>query len=626
MKREVKNLILLVFIALILLIPVKASAADESSLSISSFGDECIITDCVENAEGVLIIPSEISGVTVTTIGKEAFKGCKQLTEVILPDTVTDIGSNAFSGCVNLKRLTMSDSVTELGEGAFFQCKSLEEVVLSDNIKYILNNTFNLCSSLKSVNIPKLTHVIYENAFTKCSSLKSVILPEGLLDLSARCFLNCTSLSSVYLPSSVENIGAGAFENCSSLNFVYYEGDERAFEKITILTGNNFLENADIKPNHDHLSQAKETVYKPDCLHKGYSVYNCVCGYVSEGNYVSALGHKPQFKQTLDLPTCTDTGRDLYKCIACDYTEVRITSAKGHNSVADNKIAATCTIEGKTSGSHCSSCGKIFENQDVVPALGHDFSLKIIDSTHLASKATYKNEEKYFYSCSRCNEISKDKTFSGEKLVLPNVKTIDYTAGTKSVKLKWNAVSDASGYEIYKKDENGKYSLVNNKCHRFEIEADFDYGSYLRFLLTKYGNPLHYDFGDSTRSFWNNIVKLRLRRSNSPHRLEDGPTAEIDLIIFCLALGLEEKTLNRLIFLRDKAYTDRRPTRPTTPHFANPQQEQQVKNRLRELLRGDANQRLARARANQPLIHVIPHQMLLDVNNDLAQSNLPTLF
>lgn len=171
-----------------------------------------------------------------------------------------------------------------------------------------------------------------------------------------------------------------------------------------------------------------------------------------------------------------------------------------------------------------------------------------------------------------------------------------------------------------------KYSPVNNKCHRFEIEADFDYGSYLRFLLTKYGNPLHYDFGDSTRSFWDNIVKLRLRRSNSPHRLEDGPTAEIDLIIFCLALGLEEKTLNRLIFLRDKAYTDRRPTRPTTPHFANPQQEQQVKNRLREFLRGDANQRLARARANQPLIHVIPHQMLLDVNNDLAQSNLPTLF
>ena len=97
----------------------------------------------------------------------------------------------------------------------------------------------------------------------------------------------------------------------------------------------------------------------------------------------------------------------------------------------------------------------------------------------------------------------------------------------------------------------------------------------------------------------------------------------MDLIVYCLSLGLEEDTLNRLISLRNEAYPNRAIINPDTPNFG--EQEHEVTKLLREFLRDSAH-RLTNARANEPIPKRIPRQMLLDVNNDLAKLNLPTLF
>ena len=49
----------------------------------------------------VVVIPSKINGVTVTTIGTDAFLGLN-ITSVTIPANVTEIGSNAFADCTNL--------------------------------------------------------------------------------------------------------------------------------------------------------------------------------------------------------------------------------------------------------------------------------------------------------------------------------------------------------------------------------------------------------------------------------------------------------------------------------------------------------------------------------------------
>jgi hypothetical protein len=67
----------------------------------------------------------------VTSIGENAFWGCKSLNELTIPNSVTSIEGYAFSGCNALTSLTIHDSVTSIGENAFWNCNSLTDIYYS---------------------------------------------------------------------------------------------------------------------------------------------------------------------------------------------------------------------------------------------------------------------------------------------------------------------------------------------------------------------------------------------------------------------------------------------------------------------------------------------------------------
>jgi hypothetical protein len=68
---------------------------------------------------------------SVTTIGAEAFSGCK-LTGVTIPNSVTSIGDSAFSGC-GLNSVTIPGSITSIGGWAFY-CTNLTSVTFQGTI------------------------------------------------------------------------------------------------------------------------------------------------------------------------------------------------------------------------------------------------------------------------------------------------------------------------------------------------------------------------------------------------------------------------------------------------------------------------------------------------------------
>ena len=72
----------------------------------------------------------------------------------IIPDSVTSIGDNAFSGCKFLQSVTIPDSVTSIGDWAFYGCSSLQSVTIPDSVTSIGDRAFAGCSSLQSVTIP----------------------------------------------------------------------------------------------------------------------------------------------------------------------------------------------------------------------------------------------------------------------------------------------------------------------------------------------------------------------------------------------------------------------------------------------------------------------------------------
>jgi hypothetical protein len=67
-------------------------------------------------------IPSTINGLTVTSIGDNAFLYCGSLTNVTIPGTVTSIGACAFFSCFNMTTITIPSSVTNIGDWAFSSC------------------------------------------------------------------------------------------------------------------------------------------------------------------------------------------------------------------------------------------------------------------------------------------------------------------------------------------------------------------------------------------------------------------------------------------------------------------------------------------------------------------------
>ena len=198
------------------------------------------VTDC-DSSVTKANIPHTIKGVTVTSIGEEAFYGCISLTSVTIPDSVTSIGGSAFYNCTSLTSVTIPDSVTSIGDRAFCICESLTSVTIPDSVTSIGGSAFNGCTSLTSVTIPDSVTSIGDYAFYGCESLTSVAIPDSVTCIGNCAFWKCSSLASVTIPDSVTSIGEYTFSQCTSLTSVTIPDSvtsigEYTFSQCTSLT------------------------------------------------------------------------------------------------------------------------------------------------------------------------------------------------------------------------------------------------------------------------------------------------------------------------------------------------------------------------------------------------------
>lgn len=114
----------------------------------------------VTTYEGVVTIPETfIYGdveYTVTEIGADAFNGCRELTELLLPGSIRSIGSNAFSYASKLRELVLPEGVTDIAYRAFYT-SYMEKLVLPSTLLSIGDEAFMFNSCLKELDIPAAT-------------------------------------------------------------------------------------------------------------------------------------------------------------------------------------------------------------------------------------------------------------------------------------------------------------------------------------------------------------------------------------------------------------------------------------------------------------------------------------
>ena len=80
------------------------------------------------------------------------------------------------------------------------------------------------------------------------------------------------------------------------------------------------------------------------------------------------------FAHTSLAPNCTEDGYEKDTCTVCGYVKNHQTiEMTGHTEVIDEAVPPTCTEIGLTQGSHCSVCGEVLVEQNIIPSTKHAF-------------------------------------------------------------------------------------------------------------------------------------------------------------------------------------------------------------------------------------------------------------
>lgn len=106
------------------------------ALTYWKYADHIEIADC-DQAVTEVVVPEEIEGLTVTSIGDCAFYDCTTLNSIEIPDSVKSIGQRAFYNCTDLISVQIPNSVTNIEGGAFERCSSLVSIKIPDSVTNI---------------------------------------------------------------------------------------------------------------------------------------------------------------------------------------------------------------------------------------------------------------------------------------------------------------------------------------------------------------------------------------------------------------------------------------------------------------------------------------------------------
>ena len=495
---------------------------------------------------GRFIIPTQ-----VTCIGDGAFMSCRNLTSVTIPDSVTSICRGAFSGCSNLASVTIPDSVTYLDAAVFVNCTALQSVKIPDGVDFIQPDTFNNCTALTSVTIPDsvtfigqyafsgcsgLTSVkipngvfgIREHAFHGCTSLTSVTIPSGLASINEWTFSNCVRLAKVTIPKSVTSIGVDAFSNCDSLTDVYYAGTAADWAKISISEGNEDLTSAALRCAPASLS-APSVTGGNDSQGRPTLKWNAVTGAAKYEVY-RARSRSGEYIKYSTVTGTSYTNTSYIENGNTYYYKVRALDANGAagawSSIVSVTYKQTLLAPSVTGGNDAQGRPTLkwkavtgaakYEVYRARSMNGDYIKYSTVTGTSYTNISYIENGNTYYY---KVRALDADGT-AGAWSSIVSVTYRAASTGTLSAPtvtggndaqgrptLKWNAVSGAAKYEVYRaRSRSGefiKYSTVTGT-------------SYTNISYIENGNTYYYKVraldANGTAGAWSSIVSVTYRK------------------------------------------------------------------------------------------------------------------
>ncbi len=352
-----------------------------------------VLFDSLENAKTAteINIVDQIDGIPVTEVGIEYLAHCIEVLEY---------------DCYNVKINEDAEYPDEryfsylYGEELEKQIgANVEKVTIPDSIKSIAAESFAYMTKLKTVTLPKSLEKLGQSAFRNCTSLESVIFKGNKVTrILDRTFQDCKALKAVKLnKNKIQHIGFYAFYNCKSLKNIslpdslsYLGNGAFANSGLVSVT---IPQNA-IDPKNDFKDQT------------GYTFRNCKA-----------------------LKTVTYTGKKVYfqsmDFFGCDNLKV-------------------INLKNATSIQFASNQSKSF---DVFSTKRNVLRINVKNKTVAKKLAQMLEKDNSLYRCEKFG-IYVDNELACTVKPAVSMPQIDVTPGKGCIKVKYNAVKNATGFQI----------------------------------------------------------------------------------------------------------------------------------------------------------------------------------
>lgn len=355
-----------------------------------------------------------------------------------------------------------------------------EKIIIPEGIKYIGNGALRDNTNVKEVVLPETVKEIYGEAFLNCKNLKSINLPNSLLKIWSEAFKN-TSLSEIKLPESLKYIGKNAFRNVPLKDIEFPKGLETiefdAFRNTKIKTINvpTTSETSVYKFSGMNIEKIE---FSPDTKY----IYNDMfyrCNKLKEveiPEQITEIG-SCAFEKCNSLKKVTIKGKveviadsmfrgcKSLESVECSYpiTEIGYSAFEGCVSL---KISIPNTV--KTIGD------RAFKNTNwmtiTIPKSVENVGSGVFD----LSEKLRNNEERtliincklkalgYMITNNKHIKIKYPGKVKNWKAILLRGKG-KVRGKTEVVKINWNKIVGASGYEVAVVSENSNEEKINMK-------------------------------------------------------------------------------------------------------------------------------------------------------------------
>lgn len=189
-------------------------------------------------------------GVMYTAENNKPYEGYLRYIDYIeVGEDVYNVGTEAFQNSTVKEFITTNQSIS-MYDNCFEDCNNLKRIT-APNLEqiYLYSYVFKNCTQLEDVSA--IENCIYAEigvgAFYGCSSLEELSLmnteQEGIY---RETFYDCSNLTTIKIPASIKKIYKDAFYGCNNIRDIYYAGTREQWDTVTIETGNEAINMANI--------------------------------------------------------------------------------------------------------------------------------------------------------------------------------------------------------------------------------------------------------------------------------------------------------------------------------------------------------------------------------------------